>query len=154
MKGLTEVIAEHPFFTDLSPAHLAVVAGCAQMASYKSGEFLFKYGSEAEHFFLLRHGRVSLEMTAPGRETFRFQTVGPGEVIGWSWLFPPHKSQFDARAVADVRVIRFDGRCLRAKCEADPALGYSLMKRFARVLVQRFTDTRLQLIDVYGKQAR
>ncbi|MGE3704408.1 MAG: Crp/Fnr family transcriptional regulator, partial [Vicinamibacterales bacterium] len=67
---------------------------------------------------------------------------------------PPHTWQFDARAVDDVGVIRFDGRCLRTKCDADPALGYALMQRFARVLVQRFTDTRLQLMDVYGKQPR
>lgn len=154
MKGLTEVLSEHPFFADLSPAQLAVVAGCAQIASYKRGEFLFTYGREAEHFFVLRRGRVSLEMTAPGREPFRFQTAGPGEVIGWSWLFPPHRSQFDARAVDDVGVIRFDGRCLRGKCDDDTALGYALLKRFARVLVQRFADARLQLIDVYGKQPR
>jgi CRP-like cAMP-binding protein len=154
MKALPDVIAEHPFFADLSPAHLAVVAGCAQIAGYRSGEFLFKYGGAAEHFFVLRHGRVSLEMAAPGRDPFRFQTAGPGDVVGWSWLFPPHTWQFDARAVDEVGVIRFDGRCLRAKCDADPALGYALMQRFARVLVQRFTDTRLQLMDVYGKQPR
>lgn len=153
MKHLQDVIAEHPFFQDLESAHLALVTGCAKMASFKSGEFLFRYGGAAEHFFLLRHGRVSLEIAVPGKETFRFQTVGPGEVIGWSWLFEPHQAQFDARAVDDVSVIRFDGKCLRGKCEADAALGYSLMKRFARVLVQRFTDTRLQLMDVYGKQA-
>lgn len=152
MKGLHEVIAEHPFFRDLEPAHLSLVAGCAQMAAFRSGEFLFKYGDEAVHFFLLRHGHVSLEVTPPGKDAFRFQTLGPGEVIGWSWLFPPHRSQFDARAVDDVSVIQFDGKCLRGKCDADPALGYSLMKRFARVLVQRFTDTRLQLMDVYGKR--
>ena len=152
MKGLEEVIGEHPFFKDLEPAYLSLVAGCAQMAGYKTGEYLMSYGTDAEHFFLLRHGRVALELSAPGRDAFKFQTVGPGEVVGWSWLIPPHKSQFDARAVEDASVIEFDGKCLRGKCDADPKLGYDLMKRFTRVLVQRFADTRLQLIDVYGKQ--
>lgn len=152
MKDLQQVIAEHPFFANLEPAHLATVAGCAKLAAFKHGEFLFKYGDEAAHFFVLRHGRVSLELALPGRDVFRFHTLGPGEVLGWSWLFEPYKTQFDARAVEDVSAIQFDGKCLRGKCEADPVLGYALMKRFARVLVQRFTDTRLQLIDVYGKQ--
>jgi len=152
MKRLEDIIAEHPFFKDLEPAYLALVAGCGQMAVYKAGEFLFKYGGDAEYFFLLRHGRVALELPCPGRDSYRFQTAGPGEVLGWSWLFPPHESQFDALVVEDARVIQFDGKCLRGKCDTDPALGYNLMKRFAQVMVQRFADTRLQLIDVYGKQ--
>lgn len=154
MKRLEDIIAEHPFFKDLEPAYLALVAGCGQMAVYKASEFLFKYGGDAEYFFLLRHGRVALELPCPGRDSYRFQTAGPGEVLGWSWLFPPYVSQFDARVVDDARVIRFDGKSLRGKCDTDPALGYNLMKRFAQVMVQRFADTRLQLIDVYGKQGR
>ena len=152
MKRLGEVIAEHPFFAALAPAPLAVVTGCADLAVYKGGDFLFKCGGAAQHFFLLRHGCVALELPCPGKAPYRLQTVGPGEILGWSWLFPPHESQFDARAVGDARVIRFDGACLRGKCDADPALGYSLVKRFARVMVQRFADARLQLIDVYGRQ--
>lgn len=152
MKDLGAIVAEHPFFKCLDPAYLALVAGCAQMAVYKKDDFLFKYGDAAEYFFLLRYGCVALELPCPGRDAFRFQTAGAGEVLGWSWLFPPHKSQFDARVIEDARVIRFDGTCLRGKCDNDPALGYDLMKRFAQVMVQRFADTRLQLIDVYGKQ--
>lgn len=152
MKGLEQIIAEHPFFAELAHEHLGVVAGCAGMAGYKSGEYLFKFGGDAEYFFLLRHGHVALELQAPGKDPFRFQTLGPGDVIGWSWLFPPYTWQFDARAVEPVGVVRFDGRCLRGKCDADTKLGYALMKRFAHVMVQRYTDTRLQLIDVYGKQ--
>jgi CRP-like cAMP-binding protein len=152
MKTLDEVIAEHPFFADLPDEYRKLVAGCGQMAAYKAGEFLFKTGGEAEHFFLVRHGKLALELQAPGKPEFRFETVGEGEVVGWSWLFEPHKWQFDARAVDDVSVVKFDGKCLRGKCDADPKLGYDIMKRFSRVLVQRFADTRLQLIDVYGKQ--
>ncbi len=154
MKDLVTLVAEHPFFEDLAPAHLALVVGCAQMAVYKKNDYLFKYGDDAAYFFLLRYGRVALELTGPGADSFRFQTVGAGEVLGWSWLFPPHQSQFDARVIEDARVIRFDGKCLRAKCDSDPVLGYDLMKRFAQVMVRRFADTRLQLIDVYGKQGR
>jgi CRP/FNR family transcriptional regulator, cyclic AMP receptor protein len=150
MKNIEEVIAEHSFFADLPDDRRKVIAGCAQMASFKPDDYLFRLGRNAEHFFLIRHGRVSLEQDVPGGDVFRFETVDAGAVIGWSWLFPPYKWQFDARAIEKVSAIQFDGKCLRDKCEDDPALGYDLMKRFALVMTRRYADTRLQLIDVYG----
>lgn len=150
MRGLHEVVVEHPFFAGLEPRHAGIVAGCAELASYEPGSALGLAGKPADSFFLVRHGKVALELAAPGREPFVLDTVSEGEVVGWSWLFEPHVWQFDARAVDRVGVVRFDGACLRGKAEADPVLGYELMRRFARVLVQRFADTRLQLLDVYG----
>lgn len=152
MQGLDTVIAAHPFFRGFSPAQLALIAGCGQLAAYQAGEFLFQAGRPADHFFLLRRGTVALELDVPGRGPFRFGTATTDEVLGWSWLFPPYAWQFDARAVDAVGVVRFDGACLRGKCDADPVLGYALMKAFAGVLVERFVDTRLQLIDVYGRR--
>jgi CRP-like cAMP-binding protein len=152
MKALHQIIAEHPFFAGLSHEYCDLIAGCGEMAVYEPGQFLFRTGAEAVHFFLIRHGRVALELTAPGRDPFLFETLSDGEVVGWSWLFEPHVSPFDARALERTRLFRFDGRCLRGKCEEDPRLGFELMRRFARVLVQGFADTRLQLIDVYGKR--
>jgi CRP/FNR family cyclic AMP-dependent transcriptional regulator len=154
MKTLDQIIGEHPFFRGFAPAHLAVIAGCGRMAHFPAGSFLFKAGTAAEHFFLIRRGKVALELEPPGRDAFRFSTVGAGEVVGWSWLIPPYEWQFDARAVEDVGVVQFDGVCLRGKCDADPVLGYAVLKAFATVLVDRFVDTRLQLIDVYGHPNR
>lgn len=152
MKTLDQIIGEHPFFAGFDPTQLALIAGCGQQARFKPGEFLFKSATTAAHFFLLRRGTVALELEIPGRGPFRFGTAGPGEVLGWSWLFPPHEWQFDGRALDDVGVVRFDATCLRGKCDADPVLGYALMKAFAAVLVDRFIDTRLQLVDVYGQR--
>ena len=78
------------------------------------------------------------------------ETIEAGEVLGWSWLFPPYRTHFDARALSSVRATSFDGGCLRAKCEADPSLGYDLMKRFAQVFSERLQWTRLRLLDIYG----
>ena len=78
------------------------------------------------------------------------ETLGPGEVVGWSWLFEPYRWQFDGRAVAPTRVVAFDGACLRGKCEADHELGYELMRRFVASVIERLQATRLQLLDVYG----
>ena len=150
MKDLDQVVAEHPFFSGLDADYVALVAGCGQLAAYEPGEYLARTGTAAESFFLIRRGKAALEIATPGRDPFILGSVSEGEMMGWSWLFEPHVWQFDARAMDRVGVIRFDGPCLRGKCEADPKLGYELMKRFARVLVQRFADTRLQLMDVYG----
>lgn len=152
MKDLAALIGEHPLFAGFAPAHLELVAGCGENAHYAPGGFLCRAGEPARYFFLVRRGSVALELGIPGRGPFRFGTVAAGEVVGWSWLIPPYEWQFDARVLDDVSAIRFDGACLRGKCDTDPALGYALMKAFAGVLVKRFMETRLQLIDVYGRR--
>ena len=81
------------------------------------------------------------------------ETLDPGEIVGWSWIFPPYVWHFDARAVDEVRVVSFDGACLRGKCESDHALGYELMRRFAGVMIDRLLHTRLRLLDVYGRSS-
>jgi CRP-like cAMP-binding protein len=148
---LSILLAQHALFRGLSDDDLAFIAGCAKNARYQEGEMLFRAGEPANEFFVLRHGQVALELHPPGRDVFRFGTLGEGDVAGWSWLIPPHRFRYDARALAATRVLAFDGACLRAKCEADPRLGYELMKRLAQVVIQRFQDTQLQLLDVYGR---
>ena len=86
----------------------------------------------------------------PGRGPLTIETIEAGDVVGWSWLFPPHAWHFDARAVAPVRAIEVDGACLRAKCEKDPVLGYDLMSRFSAVLLERLNATRFRLANLYG----
>ena len=154
IKSLAEEMADHPFFADMAKDDLELIAGCGRNVAYAAGDFLFKTGGQADHFFLIRRGLVALELAVPGADVFRFETLGPDEVAGWSWLLPPHKWQFDARALEDTGVVLFDGACLRGKCDEDPRLGYDLLKRFAQVLARRFADTRLQLIDVYGQHNR
>ncbi len=150
MQTMKDLIAEHPFFRGLDPEHLDVIAGCAQNVRFQAGEFLFREGDEADRFFLIRHGRVALSTYIPERGAITIQTIGAGEVLGWSWLFPPYRWHFDARALEVTRAIAFDGKCLREKCQADPKLGYELMRRFASIMVDRLQATRLQLLDVYG----
>ncbi len=92
-------------------------------------------------------------MAAPGRPPLVLQTVGAGDILGWSWLIPPYHWMFDAVALEPTRTIALDGRCLRGKCEADRVLGYELLKRFAHIMEQRLQATRLQLLDLYGGQS-
>lgn len=150
METLEPLLAAHPFFRDLAPDDLRAVVGCASNVRFAAGETVAREGEPADRFFLVRSGRVSVEIFVPNRGTVPVQTVGEGEVVGWSWLVAPHVWRFDARATELTRVIALDGACLRGKCDADPRLGYELLKRFASVMTERLQATRLQLLDMYG----
>lgn len=150
MQTLEPILAEHPFFKDLEPCHLQLIAGCASNVRFNAGQFIFHEGDEANQFYLICHGRVALEISALERGSIVIQTIGEGEVLGWSWIFPPYRWHFDARAVELTRAIALDGECLRTKCEEDHNLGYECLKRFADIIMQRLQATRLQLLDLYG----
>ncbi len=152
MEDLKTYLHEHPFLQGLNAPHLDLIVGCAKNVRFDTGEFIFKEGQEANEFFLVRHGKVSLEIYAAEKGHIAVQTVGEGDVLGWSWLIPPYNWQFDARATEMTRAIALDGLCLRNKCEKDHDLGYELLKRFSYVVSQRLESTRLQLLDVYGNK--
>jgi CRP/FNR family transcriptional regulator, cyclic AMP receptor protein len=153
MRSIDQLVAELPAFAGLDPAHQELIAGCGANRVFEAGEHLAHEGDAADTFFVIRHGRIALEVAAPGKGTLLIATLGEGSVVGWSWLFPPYRWSFDARALEQTRTVAFDGACLRGKCEADKALGYELMQRFAAVMLERLQATRLQLLDVYGEPA-
>jgi len=150
MQTLEPILVAHPFFKDLEPRYLQLIVGCASNVRFDPGQFIFREGEEANQFYLIRQGKVALEVFVPERGSITLQTLGEGDVLGWSWLFPPYRWHFDARTLESTRAIAFDGKCLRAKCEEDHSLGYELVKRVVHVVIQRLQATRLQLLDVYG----
>jgi CRP/FNR family transcriptional regulator, cyclic AMP receptor protein len=154
MQTLQPVLAAHPFFAGLPERYLELITKCAMNVRYAAGEYLFREGDPAMRFWIVREGAVALEIHAPEQGTLTIETIEGGEVLGWSWLFPPYRWHFDARAVRPVRAVAFDGACLRARCETDHELGYELMRRFAQVIVERLQATRLQLLDVYSDPMR
>jgi CRP-like cAMP-binding protein len=149
MNTLKPLLAKHPFFQGLNPEDLELITGCASNTRLKAGEFLFHEGEEAQHFFVIREGTVKLELFAAGRGPVTIQTIHEGQIVGYSWLFPPYRWVFSGRAVTPLRLFVFDGACLRGKCDQDPRLGYELMKRFSRIMMERLQSSRLQLIDMY-----
>jgi CRP-like cAMP-binding protein len=150
MEGLERIVKEHQFFAGLGEEFGNLVSGCAKNARFDAGQYLFHEGEAADQFYLLRHGGVAIELSAPGRGAITVQTLAEGEIVGVSWLVPPYRWTYDARAAGLVRAIAIDAACLRRKCEADHDLGYEMMKRFVPVLVQRLEATQLQMLDVYG----
>ena len=150
--SLEPILREHPFFHGMPEPYLTLLTGCAKNIRVEAGKFLFREKEEAKSFYLIREGRIQLEVASPKLGAMTIQTIGPGEVLGWSWLFPPYQWHFDARIVEPVRALALDGKCLRGKCETDPALGYDLMKRFASLLIQRLQATRLQLVGAHEER--
>jgi len=153
-KDIEALLTEHPFFKDMTTPHRTLIAGCGKNVVFDTGELLARTGETANAFFAIRHGRMSIELHSPERGPLILQTLEAGDIVGWSWLFPPYHWKFDVRAVEQVRAISFDGACLRGKCERDPAMGYDFMKRFAQVFMERLEATRLQLLDLYGNFSR
>jgi CRP/FNR family transcriptional regulator, cyclic AMP receptor protein len=153
MEGLERIVREHPFFAGMPNAFCDLVCACAKNVRFEAGQYLFHEGEPADWFYLVRHGRVALQVTVPGRGAVTFQTMSEGEIVGLSWLIPPYRWTYDAKAVDLTRAIAMDASCLRGKCEADHDLGYEMMKRFMPVLIQRLQATRLQILDVYGTPA-
>ncbi len=150
MDTLEPIVAAQPFFRDLEPAYVRLIVDCAANVRFQAGEFLCREGDAANHFYLLHHGKVALQVAVPGRGSMTIETLHAGEVVGWSWLFPPYRWHFDVQALELTRALAFDGACLRGKCETDHHLGYALMQRFAAMMAQRLQATRLQLLDLYG----
>lgn len=150
MQTIETLLQDVPFFAGLAPAHLELVAGCASNVHFGEDDVLFREGDQADTFYLVRQGVIAIEMFVTGRGATTIETIEAGEIVGWSWLFPPYRWHFDARALVPVRATAFDGACIRKKSGEDPALGYDLMSRFARVMMQRLQWTRIRLLDLYG----
>jgi CRP/FNR family transcriptional regulator, cyclic AMP receptor protein len=145
---VTPPLLEHPFVAGLP--HAAELAGRARHTDFAPGSRLFDEGDEADRFWLIQTGKVALDLHAPGRDWVVIETLGDGEVLGWSWLFPPYRWHFGARAVAFTQAVEFDGRAVRAVCDADPVLGYALSRRFLGVMLDRLQATRIRLLDLYA----
>lgn len=150
MQTIEEILAQHDFFKGLNPKYFNTLAGCGTNVRFDVGDYLFKEGEDANAFYLIRHGQVAIELYDPRRGQIAIDTVVENEILGWSWLYPPYKWHFSARAVSLTRAIAMDGKCLRDHIESDHELGYELMKRFALIMIDRLKATRLQVLDVYG----
>jgi len=151
IQGLDTILANHPYFKEFTGEYLKLLAGCAANVRYGEGEFLFKEGQEADHFFIIREGTVALELYSPGKGPLILETIGDGGIVGWSWLIPPNQWRADGRASTAVRALKLDGSCLRKKCEADPAFGFRLLRKVSSEMAHSMDHMRMRLLDLYGK---
>ena len=145
--GLAALIAQQPFFKGLNHQHLQLLADAALEMRFETGQLIFEDGSPANRFYLILEGRVVLESEKADRSVIRVQTLGPGDDLGWSWLFPPYSMHFNARAVEPTRTIFFYGTRLREQCEQDHEFGYQLMRRIAAVATLCLRDSQQRLME-------
>ena len=144
-------LLSHPFAIDLSPEVQQSVADCVVgPVTWQAGSRIFREGGHADSCFLIMSGMVAVEAHSPGREPRVLQTLAEGDVLGWSWLFPPYRWTFGAHARADTEALQLDGAKLRECVDDNRELGYEVLYQFSRLVVRRLNATRLQLMDLYG----
>ena len=146
--SLEAAICQHPFLTGMSPHQYRILSDCAMPRRFETNEMILREGDPADRFYLLRTGQVTLESHDARRGTTRIQTIGAGDVLGWSWLFPPYLWHFDARALEPTEAIFFYATPLREECESDHELGYELTKRMAELMLKRLQGTRRRLLEL------
>lgn len=151
MELISELLEHVPALRPLDTGQRETISGCGINRVFEVGEYILREGEPADTFYVIRRGAVALETFAPRQGAVTIETIHDGDLLGWSWLVPPHRTAFDARVLSTTHAIAFDGTCLRGKLEADPALGYALLRMFMAVIVERLQGTRMQLLDVYGK---
>jgi CRP/FNR family cyclic AMP-dependent transcriptional regulator len=152
MESIEEELAGTRMFRNLTPEHIQAIAELGEEVEFADGRALMVEGDPADAFFLIRDGFVALEVQSAGGP-ITIETLHQGDPVGWSWLFEPYITHFDARSRGATRAIKFDGAALRRRSIEDAQLGYALMQSFTSVIVERLHATRLQLLDVYGSVA-
>jgi CRP-like cAMP-binding protein len=148
LESVETLVRTHPFLQGMTPHQHRILASCAMRAHFGPGETIFRAGDSANRFYLILSGKLVLESQGKGRGMVSIQTIGAGDVLGWSWLFPPYTWHFDASAVEPTEAIFIYGTPLREECETDHELGYELMKRLAEVMLARLQATRWQLLGL------
>jgi CRP-like cAMP-binding protein len=149
METVRDMLSTQPFLAGLSRTQLDHLLPWSRKATFAAGARVFEEGRRAERFWIIREGRVALETEVPGRGAVVLETLGPGAVLGWSWLFPPYRWHFSAAAGEVTLALEFDAAAVRELCERDPEFGFDLAMRFTKVVVERLQTTRVRLLDLY-----
>ena len=142
----------HPFVFGMSDDHIARLDHVTRYISVPARHRLFEEGGTADRFWLIEAGQVALDLHVPGHGPVIIETLGRGDVIGWSWLFPPFEWLLGAVTMQPTQAFELDARAVRHMCDSDPGLGHELSKRFTTVVVRRLQATRIRLLDLYGRE--
>lgn len=148
--SIQQVLSDAPVFSGLSDEFIQRLAGHASERDVENGELLFRSGEPARNFFMLIDGEVSIEIPAVTGPTLQVQRLRPIRVLGWSWLLPPFKWSFNARAETDSKVLEFDGEAVLKDCESDPAFGYEVIKRFSALMAERLDAAHKKMMEQWS----
>ena len=148
--SIEKYLSEQDFFSGLSPELIGFLASCASERQVEPDQVLFRQRDRARKFYLVRNGCISIEIPAITGPTLQVQRLTANQILGWSWLIPPYKWNFQARAEEPSELIEFDGDAVLARCDAEPAFGYELLKRFASLMSERLDAARQKMMDQWN----
>lgn len=143
-------LSKHAFLAGADPALIKLMESHARPVVIPAGTFIYREGETSDDFYLIESGRIAVEINAGGGGAMTIETLHDGDILGWSWVVPPYRKSFDARAVEETRAIAVNAPKIRALMEGNRELGYELLKRIITVVAKRLQSTRLQVLDVYG----
>jgi CRP-like cAMP-binding protein len=149
LETFEQILARHSFFKTMEPDYLKLLEKGVAHISFMPDTYVFHEGEKADKFYIILHGKISMEIFAAQKGAVVIQTLGADEVLGWSWLFPPYRWHFDARVVEETSGLVLDGKFIRQACEENHDFGYEVMRRVGNIMLGRLQATRLQLLDVY-----
>jgi len=150
MSSKEDFLSAHAFFKGLNADYITLLSEYATERQVKKGGVLFQPGKPANRFYLLRNGRVSVQVPALVGPALELQVLGDNQILGWSWLIPPYRWNFLARAVEDTDLLEFDGSAILERCEQDPKFGYELFKRFTALMSERLDAARQKMMDQWN----
>ena len=150
MDKLEAALAAHPLLTGLTPQYLQMVAECAAMVNFSANQVIFSAGEGARHFYLVRFGRVAVQIHRPRRGPKTLYTLGEGDILGTFWSEQEIEWFFDAQALEVTRAIALEFDCLKKLCDQNPELGYELLRRFVWAQAKMLKQLKLLLVDFYG----
>jgi len=143
------MLADYQPLSRLNAASLEAIAQHSTVMQFDAGARMLRTGNTADTMYVLRHGKVAVEVLNGAGGSLVIETLGSGDVVGISWMLPPYRLAFDVRCIEQCGVIAVDAQELRDACDADPAVGYDVYKLLAGVVRERLQATRLQLLDLY-----
>ena len=153
MRTLYDLMENHPVFHDFPKAFVKELAECTWEMEFQKDQYIFWSGGDAEYFYFVRDGAVDLIAQTEEQGRVTIETLESGDVLGWSWLYPPHRWHYDAQATKPTHVIVLDGKRVLEKCRANHELGYELMSRFGRIMLERLMYTRKRLLEEHEVHA-
>jgi CRP/FNR family transcriptional regulator, cyclic AMP receptor protein len=154
MESTQDLLVAHPFLEGVPHHEVDRLASYASRHAFPAGRTVFRAGGRADRFWLIRSGRISLELGVDGRGDVAIEQLGPGQLLGWSWILPPHQWRFSAVAAEPTLTIEVNAAGVRELCEQDPAFGRAITQRVAAVLAERLEATRVRLLELYAYQGR
>ena len=149
-QSTTGYLSAHEFFSEFSDDVLKFLCECSSTREIKKGQILFRQGEHADKFYVVRNGRISIQMPAIMGPTLEIQTLGKDQVLGWSWLISPYQWNFQTKAEEDSELLQFDGTAILERCEQEPKFGYELLKKFAGLMSVRLNAARQKMMDEWN----